>query len=557
MAGLVDHRGRPIRRRDLLEERTAGTVGGVRSVQTTHPASGITPQRLAALLRTAEHPGGADRYLELAEEMEERDPHYLGVLQTRKRQVAQIGVAVDPASDDPEHVEDAELVKAFLAREELEDELFDVLDSVGKGFSVAEIIWETSERQWMPVRMEHRLPQWFDFDRRTGSILSRRPDGPEDYQRLSRDGDAWVELEPWKYVAHRSQAKSGLPIRGGIARSIAWFWLFKNIALKDWVRFAEAYGMPLRLGRYHEAATQRDRDVLLRAVTSIAADAAAVIPQGMDVEFVDDATVRGRSEIYRDLTAYIDAQISIVVLGQTLTTQEGDSGRYALGQVHDRVRGDIERSDGRQLAATLRRDLVVPMVALNRGPPKDGKYPTVRIEREEAADLKLLADSLDKLVALGLDVKKDQIRTRFKLEKPEDGDEILEARAVRANDAVEDSEPPASDDPESRDDEGDVATAGVRRLLTALAAADGNDDAVDMAVARAMDGWQPIVEPVVEPVLAAAGEVLAAGGTLADFRSRLPGLLDDMDDAALGRLLHHLTFSAALSGREIPDDGGA
>ena len=71
----VDHRGRPIRRSGLRGERAGPTVTGVRSVLTSHPASGITPEKLAALLREAENPGGASRYLELAEEMEERDLH--------------------------------------------------------------------------------------------------------------------------------------------------------------------------------------------------------------------------------------------------------------------------------------------------------------------------------------------------------------------------------------------------------------------------------------------------------------------------------------------------
>ena len=177
MAQLLDHRGRPIRRRTLTEERAGPSVVGVRSILSTHPVSGLTPQRLAAMLREAEAPGGALRYLELAEEMEERDLHYLGVLQTGKRQVAQIGVAVEPASDSASDAANADLVREFFKREAVEDELFDILDAVGKGFSVTEILWETSERQWMPARLAWRDARWFDFDRDTGSQIVRRTEG--------------------------------------------------------------------------------------------------------------------------------------------------------------------------------------------------------------------------------------------------------------------------------------------------------------------------------------------------------------------------------------------
>lgn len=546
---ILDHRGRPVDARDLLEERSAGRVGGIRSILTTHPAAGLAPDRLAALLRESEQPGGAERYLELAEEMEERDLHYLGVLQTRKRQVAQIGVSVDPASEDASHVADAELVKAYFEREEIEDELFDILDSVGKGFSVAEIIWEMSERQWMPMRLEHRLAKWFDFDRHTGTIVARRADASGG-ATSSEAGVGWIELEPWKFVVHQTRAKSGLPIRGGLARSVAWCWLFKNLTLKDWVRFAEAYGQPLRLGKYHPGATPEDRRVLLRAVTNIAADAAAIVPQEMDIEFVDDDTVRGRSEIYRDLVGYIDQQISVAVLGQSLTTQEGESGSYALGQVHNEVRRDIERSDGRQLAATLRRDLVVPMVRLNNGEPKDGLYPEVRIQREEALDLKLWVEGVDKLVRLGVGVKVDQARKMFGLETPEDKDEILEVAAPppNADPAADPDDPGGTGHPE-----GETATTRRRLLMALAAAADERGDAVDAAVDRALDEWRPLMDPAVEPVLAVARDELAAGGDFESFRRRLPDVLGTMDDEAVASLLQQLAFSARVSERGDPD----
>ena len=309
------------------------------------------------------------------------------------------------------------------------------------------------------------------------------------------------------------------------------------------MRFCEAYGMPLRLGKYHETANEKDKEVLWKAVANIASDAAAIIPESMMIEFIEDRTVRGRSEIYRDLVAYIDQQVSIAVLGQTLTTQEGDSGSYSLGQVHDRVRGDIERSDGRQLAATLRRDLVVPIVQLNRG-MRDA-YPKVVIEREETMDMTALSDALPKLVPLGLPVAVDQVLVRLGLKRPDENDDVLAAPAA----------PAAGDDP-ADDDPPNGGRNGMARALLALAreATPEVRDAIDVAVARATDDWEPLMDPVVEPVLAAARDHLGEGG-LAAFRDRLPALLDAMDDRALVRLLHRLGFSAELSGRVIPDDG--
>ena len=514
---LADHRGRPLADVAAAMEReiAAPSTTGVRSILSTHPATGLGPERLAAILREAETPGGAERYLELAEEMEERHLHYLGTLQTRRRAVAQIGVEVIPADDSAPAMRAADTVREVFARPSVEDELYDLLDAIGKGFSASEIVWETSERQWMPARLCHRLPQHFDFDRETGSHLVRRGD----------DGD-WIPLEPLKFVAHVVSAKSGLPIRGGLARAAAWCWMFQSFTLKDWVRYVEAHGQPLRVGRYHANATDPEIAVLKRAVRDLAADCAAVIPEEMDITFVTETGAgAGRSDVFRDLIRHLDDQLSIVVLGQTLTTQPGErgGGSYALGQVHDRVRRDIERSDGRQLAATLRRDLVLPIIDLNHGPQT--AYPTLKIEREDAVDVNLLSQVLERLVPLGLTVPVDHVRARLNLPAPADGDDVLESPAP--------------------------GLAAARHALARLRRG-GSQDGIEDAWLAAVEDWRPMLDPLVAPAVAAAAAELERGGGLDALRATLPGLLDGMDDGALAGALERLAFSARIAGRAEP-----
>src|SRR3546814_12737192 len=103
-------------------------------------------------------------------------------------------------------------------------------------------------------------------------------------------------LTALKFIIHTHKAKSGLPIRGGLARVAAWAWMFKNFTLKDWVVFCETFGQPLRVGRYGPEASQKDRDVLFAAVANIASDCAAIIPKGMEIEF---GRAEGASEIGR------------------------------------------------------------------------------------------------------------------------------------------------------------------------------------------------------------------------------------------------------------------
>src|SRR6185369_13449679 len=103
MTQLVDQWGQPLRREVMTKDVAGPSITGVRSPIAGYPADGMTPTRLAGLLRDAAE-GEPLQYFELAELIEERDLHYAGVLGTRRRSVAQIDVSVEAASDDPEDV---------------------------------------------------------------------------------------------------------------------------------------------------------------------------------------------------------------------------------------------------------------------------------------------------------------------------------------------------------------------------------------------------------------------------------------------------------------------
>jgi len=316
---LLDRWGNPVVRSALTAQAPA--YGGIRSPLTGYPADGLDPILLAAILRAADA-GDPVRYLELAEAMEERDGHYVGVLGTRRRSVAQIEVTVEAASDAPADQTMAEAVRDWLKRDELSDDLFHILDCIGKGVSFTWIDWDRSEGQWRPLRLERHDPRHFRFDR-TDLTTPRRvlPDGRE------------APLDPFRFIYANIGAKSGLPLRGGVARVAAWAWMFKAYTQRDWTIFTQTYAQPLRLGRWHPGASEADKDALFKAVAKIAGDCAAIIPEGMQIEFVETGNVGASSDLYERRCDWLDRQVSKAVLGQTTTT-DAVSGGHAVAREH-------------------------------------------------------------------------------------------------------------------------------------------------------------------------------------------------------------------------------
>jgi phage gp29-like protein len=455
MIKLYDAYGREVETDRLRGEQAGATLAGVRNIYSvTHPAVGLTPEKLASLLRQAEF-GDPFQYLELAEEMEEKDLHYLAVLGTRKQAVSQLDIVIRPASNSQHDKRLAEIATDYLIKGtlNLRESLFDILDALGKGFSATEIIWDTMGREWFPLRLEWRDPRWFLFDWITGRRLLVRTLGSEDqdisaklngythldarllpasHRTTSENGSIAIQpmtapLLPFKFIVHHGRAKSGLPIRGGLARSAAWAYLFKNYVLKDWVTFAEIFGQPLRLGKYGAGATETDKTALLQAVANIGTDAAAIIPDSMIIEFTQ-ARSSASVDLYERFCEYIDRQLSKAVLGQTLTTDlPRGSGSRAAAQVHQLVRRDILSSDSQTLQATLTRDLIKPLVDLNAGPQHH--YPQLQLALPDDQDAKTFAEIISQLADRGLQISQRAVLDRLGLEQPATGDAVLQPKA--------------------------------------------------------------------------------------------------------------------------------
>jgi phage gp29-like protein len=407
--------GRPYDLDDLFGPPRAGpSLTSVRRPTFASEASGLTPGRLAAILRDIGE-GDAEAYLVIAEEMEERDPHYRAVIGTRKRAVAQLPVRVEAASDDEIDVAAADLVRDWLGTKVFARLRMDLLDAIAKGYSVVEWTWGVdprSGRQW-PVAGHARPQRWFEIDREDGrTLLLRRDDGGRE------------PLVPHKFLVHVSAGKSGLPIRAGLARVAAWSWMLKTFGVEDWGAFVRNHGAPIRLGRYDASTSAEDREVLWRAVANIAGDCAAIIPKGMEIEFVEVKSVDKGGELYEKRADWLDRQISKLVLGQTTTT-DAVSGGHAVSKEHRLVQEDIERSDAEELATTLNMQLVPFLVALALGPA--ARPPEVVIGRLDEVPLPEVVNALDKLVPLGLRVEASEVRDRLGFAEPAPDAEVLAA----------------------------------------------------------------------------------------------------------------------------------
>lgn len=513
---------RPLPRPDRREV----TVAQVTDKYSSYPSNGLTPVRLAEIFREADG-GDVLRQAELFEEMEEKDPHLLSQLQTRKLAVTGLDFEIIPFGDEPRDKEIAEFIEEQLRGiESFEDVEMDLLDAIGKGFAVSEILWGYDEGRVVVQEIKSRHQKRFFWDSRDDSFRVRTEEHPEG-----------IPLPPNKMIVHRYKAKSGHTSRAGILRVVAWMYLFKNYDVKDWVSFAEIYGLPLRLGKYAPGSSQKDQDELMAALVQIGADAAGIIPEGTSIEFI--TTERSAStDLYERLARYCDEQISKAVLGQTLTSDSG-GGSYAQSKTHNDVRHDLNVADCKALASTLRRDLIRPLCLFNFG--EDRRIPYVRFDCEEAEDLEQAANVLATLIErAGLRVPTSYLYKKFSIPEPEEGEEIAKSRIGAGSGVL----PFSSGTPAGR-----IALS--RRAQDGPGTQQHIDRLADAAVRRGAESWRRAFAPVLEVIRQA--ESLEELKEMLESEAGASGLLALMDTSAVEDLLQRVMVLADLEGRVMED----
>ena len=484
--------GSPVLVSELSDEIATPTVAGVRRIAEERISSGLSPEKLGTILRDAQT-GDARAYLTLAEEMEERYLHYASVLMTRKLRLTGVAPTVDAPKGVPAKIIDA--VGELVEDVEFQEGIAPLLDGIGKGYSVVEIGWDYRDGLLRPVRFDWRDPRFFQFDRIELSELRLAVDG-------SIDGE---ELPPGRFMVHMPATRMGIPIRRGVARAASWAYMVQSFTLQDWAAFAEVYGMPFRVGKYGQGASEADKRKLLRAVSSIANDAAAIIPESMLIEFHEVSGTQG-AQVFGSLIDYTDDKVSLVVLGQTMTVKDGSS--YGQAKIHDKVRIDIAQADGRQLGRTVNRDLVRWFVSMNFGP--QAVYPSVEWPVTEPEDLNTLSEALSRLVPVGLRIGQDEVRERFGFSKPRAGEEVLTPQAKIEPAAKQPSPSPPVDPKKPARLAAHVAgcrcggclavdlMAG-RSGFVATPVVDGLDD-VEAVLEDALADWQDISDPLLDPL---------------------------------------------------------
>ena len=392
--------------------------------------SNLTLQTISATMRTATT-GYRLPWVDLLDELLERDTHAQSVLTQRILTVAGARLEITPADCDEDEEQDAEDVAAMVRRAmgriaDLKTAIVSLMWAVYYGVAALETSWERTGTGWVPTRLHFIHPRrlsypdpssWsvriWDQGQVTGDPASNSPT-----QRLYGLDPAKY---PGKFIVHTPMVRGDYPTREGLGRVLAFYMAFKTMAMRGLANTAERFGKPWAFAYYTTSDTgtpraANEKDILaanaLVQAMGIGAAAGAAVPDTVKV-VIERVLAGGKAgkNMFQELLETCNAEISKAVLTQTLTTEQGAKGSQALGSVHERGSLRIATSDACDVAETLRWQLVATIVRLN-APDKMHLLPHVRLHVEDEPDANQIIDAALKLAGGGAPVDADEVAER-------------------------------------------------------------------------------------------------------------------------------------------------
>ena len=268
------------------------------------------------------------------------DAHLDAVKNKRFASITSRAWTIDGSKGDQKK---AKFVEEYLWNIDLRNVISQMLEAIGFGYAVHEIVWNTVQTDLgtliLPTAIKDRKQEWFKFDSDSKLLLQ------------TNDGSR-REMPERKFLVTRNRPTTANPYGNAVYSRCFWPLAFKKGGLKFWMLFVEKYGMPKAIGKVPPTATEKEQQNFLKMLAGLVRDAVAVIPQTGSVELLEAGAANANP--HKAIVDWADQAMSKAWLGETLTTEQTSSGgTQAMATVHNDVRADLALDDAAMIESSI------------------------------------------------------------------------------------------------------------------------------------------------------------------------------------------------------------
>lgn len=209
--------------------------------------------------------------------------------------------------------------------------------------------------------------------------------------------------------------------------------IFKRGGFGDWAEFAEVFGMPFRWATYNN---EQSRGILESALSQAGAAGYVVAPEDAKLEFHNPTAGGQSNDIFRFLIEACNTEISVTILGNTMTTTEAKHSGYAQSETHSDTQDEIHKDD-RSFILTVLNESLNPYLESLGYPIRKGEWCF------EDGDGLSLSDRLNidtKIADMGIPIAMDYWYEKYMIPKPKPGDVVEMETAAEEDDPEDDGE---------------------------------------------------------------------------------------------------------------------
>lgn len=380
--------------------------------------------------------GYRQQYVDLLDELLEKDPHAFSVLSKRILGAASGTVELVAAKVEGQQAQADDIARACTemlgALPCIEQTLAELSWATYHAIVGEEIHWARDGASWFPDRLSlvhsRRLAypvagSWDLYVWDQGQVL------PNDYYGQAPTNKRTFGLRvadyPGKFIIHAPQIRGSYPTRNGLGRQIAYWLALKLVSTRGAPRYLERFANPWPEATYNtepkneqRIASQDDIDKARAALTAMGAGSLAswVHPDTIKLDLRTPDNGAASKLTFPDWIDICNAEVSKAVVGGTLTTEVGSAGgNRALGDVQKKGETALLNYDVKLLAATIKRDLITWMVKLNFPNASRAMVPKVLIHSMDSQEPMAIIEKAVKAAAGGIPVDADAIGAQANL----------------------------------------------------------------------------------------------------------------------------------------------
>lgn len=229
--------------------------------------------------------------------------------------------------------------------------------------------------------------------------------------------------------------------------------LYKRGNLSDWARFCNIFGIPIRKYTY-DAGDEETRKELIKNARTQGTEAVYICPKESALDIIEPKNASANGDLFERFTRYWDSEISVRVLGNTLTTDAQSTGTQALGTIHKEIEDQKGDQDRKSILFVL--NYYMKPIFANLGFNVDGgEFVAVKKDKIHPTQQ---ADVVLKMHSIGLPISDDYLYEFSGIPKPDNYDQMVaekkaEKEALEKALQREDAEDDESDEEAQKDDD--------------------------------------------------------------------------------------------------------